>query len=165
MSPALKTNPVSRLVLRSLLLLVTLFPLLSVAAIDEYEFSSDAEQARFRKLTDEMRCPKCLNASLAGSDAPIAADLRAEIYDQIQEGRSDEEITDFMRTRYGDFILYRPPFSPSTALLWLTPGILLLAGFIILRRVMTASRENMTGELSPEEKARLAEILDQESRS
>src|SRR5687768_9066735 len=86
----------------------------SYAAIEELEFASPEDGARYEYLTDVMRCPKCTNANLAGSDAPIAQDLRAEIYKQIQEGRSDEEIIEFMRARYGDFIMYLPPVNTST---------------------------------------------------
>src|SRR5688572_23725180 len=80
----------------------------SFAAIEELEFTSPDDEARYHHLIDVMRCPMCLNANLSGSDAPIAADLRNEIFKQINEGRSDEEIIAFMRARYGDFIMYKP---------------------------------------------------------
>ena len=131
------------------------------AAIEELEFSSPEDEARYQDLIDVMRCPMCLNANLAGSDAPIAKDLRTEIYKQIQEGRSDEEIIEFMRARYGDFIMYRPPLNTSTAFLWFGPGVLLVLGFFVLRRLLQTSRSSAAQEtLSAEEVQKLNSILD-----
>ncbi|MEY4642632.1 MAG: hypothetical protein RLZZ227_2626 [Pseudomonadota bacterium] len=130
------------------------------AAIEELEFASEEEEARYNKLIDEMRCPKCLNANLSGSDAPIAADLRAEIKEQLQEGRSDDDIIEFMTARYGEFILYRPRLSASTVLLWFGPLALLLGGFFIVRRMLAAARASIVdATLSPEEQQRLHAML------
>ena len=130
------------------------------AAIEELEFSSEQERERYQELIEEMRCPKCLNANLASSDAPIAADLRAEIYKQVSDGRSDEEITAYMTDRYGEFILYRPPLNLGTSVLWFGPLVLLLAGLFIMRRMMSASTAPTGGDmLSPEEQARLDSML------
>jgi len=132
----------------------------SLGAIEELNFETPDQEQRFHRLIDEMRCPMCLNANLSGSDAPIAADLRAEIYRQLQQGRSDREIIDFMKARYGDFIMYRPPLNPGTALLWFGPLVLLIAGFIVLRRMMVAARSNATDvALTIEEQSRLQELL------
>ncbi len=145
-----------------LLLSLCFFALGSFAAIEELEFASPADEARYKDLIDVMRCPKCLNANLSGSDAPIAADLRAEIYKQIGQGRSDEEIIEFMRARYGDFIMYRPPVNSSTLLLWFGPGVLLVLGFFVLRRLLLASRTNAAQEaLSTDELKKLNAFLDE----
>ncbi len=135
------------------------------AAIQEYAFDSEQEEDRFKKLTYEMRCPKCLNSNLAGSDAPIAADLRREIYDQITAGRSNDEIIEFMSSRYGDFILYRPRLTIATFFLWFSPLFLLLAGFFIVRRMMVASQLSgqNDGALSAEEQDKLHRLLDTQS--
>ncbi len=131
------------------------------AAIEELQFSSAEEESRYQTLIDEMRCPMCLNANLSGSDAPIAADLRAEIYKQIQEGRTDAEIIEFMRARYGDFIMYRPPLNIGTGLLWFGPAVLLVLGFFVLRRMLIASRTTALQEtLSVDELQRLNSVLD-----
>lgn len=130
------------------------------AAIEDYEFETQEQRERFNELSEELRCPLCLNANLAGSDAPIAADLRREIYNQIMEGRSDEEIINFLQARYGDFILYRPPVRPGTYLLWFGPPVLLILGFFIVRRTMKKSQEEtVEAELSPEERKKLQRIL------
>ncbi|MDT8399117.1 MAG: cytochrome c-type biogenesis protein [Pseudomonadales bacterium] len=134
------------------------------AAIEVHEFDSPEQEARFRHLIDEMRCPMCLNANLSGSDAPIAADLRHEIADQIAEGRSDEEIIAFMTSRYGDFILYRPPLNSATFFLWFGPALLLLAGFFVVRRMLRQSRAATTeSALSADESNKLHAILDSDS--
>ncbi len=134
-----------------------------VAAIDVYEFDNDADQARFRDLAEELRCPKCLNTNLAGSDAPIAADLRREIHRMIREGRSDVEIRDFLVVRYGDFILYRPPFRWDTALLWVAPTALLCVGAFVVLLIVWRRRIAEPAVISAQEEARLARLLEQDS--
>lgn len=134
---------------------------LAGAAIEELSFADEAERARYEKLVAELRCPKCLNSNLAGSDAPIAADLRTEIYEQINGGSSDDEIIDFMTARYGDFILYRPPLNTGTALLWFGPLVLLLGGLFVVRRMLAASAASDTDAgLSADEQRKLAALLD-----
>jgi Uncharacterized protein involved in biosynthesis of c-type cytochromes len=139
----------------------------AVAAIEELEFQNPEQEQRYQQLIDVMRCPMCLNSNLSGSDAPIAADLRAEIRAQILEGKTDEEIVDFMKARYGDFILYRPPLNRVTALLWFGPLVLLALGFVVARRMLTQQPAKGGSEetLSQEESARLQELLRDEDVS
>lgn len=130
------------------------------AAIEVYEFQNPEQEQRFHQLSDQLRCPMCLNSNLSGSDAPIAADLRVEIYEQILDGRSNEEIIDFMTQRYGDFINYRPPLNRGTFVLWFGPLILLLAGLAIVWRMgWSGNRINEESELSSEEQQRLENLL------
>ena len=134
----------------------------ALAAIEEYAFDTDQQEDRFKKLTYELRCPKCLNSNLAGSDAPIAADLRAEIYDQIREGRTNDEIIEFMSSRYGDFILYRPRLTVATFFLWFGPAFLLLAGLVIARRMIVNSQQaevQNDAPLTSSEQEQLAQLL------
>ena len=136
------------------------------AAIDTYEFASEAERARYRQLTEELRCPKCQNQNIADSDAPIAMDLRAEIYRKLEAGDSNAQIIDYLVARYGDFVLYKPPVTRRTLLLWYGPAGLLAGGFmlvgvIVLRR-RKAGVEVSTG-LSNDEQQRLAQLLEQAS--
>jgi cytochrome c-type biogenesis protein CcmH len=142
--------------------MIILLALPALAAIEEYAFDNEQQEDRFKKLTYEMRCPKCLNSNLAGSDAPIAADLRLEIYDQIRAGRSNDEIIEFMSSRYGDFILYRPRLTLATFFLWFGPVLLLLGGLFIVRRMMVNSQvtANDEGSLSASEQDKLRKILD-----
>jgi len=132
------------------------------AAIEAHEFANDLDRQRYQSFIEEMRCPKCQNQNLAGSDSPISADLRREIYEMIKAGKSDKEIVDFMVERYGDFILYRPRVTPVTYALWGMPIALLIIGSIvlimILRRRRGASIQSSQA-LSAEEQARLATLL------
>jgi len=91
-------------------------------------FANQQQQERFDKLTQELRCLVCQNQNLADSDAPLAHDLRREVHEMVLAGRTDVQIKQFLVTRYGDFVLYRPPVQQNTYLLWLAPLILLLAG-------------------------------------
>ena len=102
------------------------------AAEDVYRFNSTIEQERFATLTSELRCLVCQNQNLAESNAPLAADLRQQVYHHMQQGESDSQIVDYLVARYGNFILYRPPFNASTFALWLGPLLFLLMGIFYL---------------------------------
>ncbi len=121
-------------------LLVIGLALMSAAsfAIDPMPFRDAAEEARFRALTAELRCVMCQNQSLADSNAPIAQDLRNEVLELMQQGKSDDEIKAFLTERYTDFVLYRPAMRGSTLWIWIAPPALFLIGagvlFAILRR-------------------------------
>ncbi|MEL7296538.1 MAG: cytochrome c-type biogenesis protein [Pseudomonadota bacterium] len=106
-------------------------------AIDsERAFEDDAMQSRYQKIIAEVRCLTCQNQSIKDSNAPLAQDLRKVVREQMAAGRSDAEIYAFLQARYGDFALYRPPFTARTALLWLSPLILLaIGGFAVFRVV------------------------------
>jgi len=136
------------------------------AAIDTYEFAKDGDRERFRELTKELRCPKCQNQDIADSNAPIAADLRKEIFRMLGEGKDNQQIIDFMVDRYGDFVRYKPALTGKTALLWFGPGGLLLAGVVVMvvivrrRRVAPADGSD---SLSVDERQRLDQLLDKKT--
>lgn len=109
------------------LIIAALFSMSIFAAIDVYDFESPQQEAQYRGLIEELRCPKCQNQNLAASDAPIAQDLKQKTYDLVKDGRSDGEIREYMQERYGDFISYKPPVRPSTWILWFFPPLLLVA--------------------------------------
>lgn len=106
-----------------LLMAILLLPALAMA--DEAPLDA-AQDARYRALTQELRCLVCQNQNIADSNAPLAADLRDQVRAQIVAGRTDAEITRYLTDRYGDFVLYRPPFRRITLLLWLGPALLVL---------------------------------------
>ncbi|NNB02694.1 cytochrome c-type biogenesis protein [Pseudomonas fragi] len=134
------------------------------AAIDTYEFANDAERDRFRELTKELRCPKCQNQDIADSNAPIATDLRREIYRMLGEGKDNQQILDFMVARYGDFVLYKPALTSKTAVLWFGPLALLVGGLVVIGVIVGRRRRTgqVTGSdtLSAEERKRLDTLLD-----
>ncbi|MEM7449837.1 MAG: cytochrome c-type biogenesis protein [Pseudomonadota bacterium] len=122
---------------RAFIVVVLLGASASALAIDtERAFEDDAMQARYQRLIAEVRCLTCQNQSIKDSNAPLARDLRAVVREQIESGATDAEIYAFLQARYGDFALYKPPFSARTALLWLSPVVLVaLGGFAIVRVV------------------------------
>jgi len=113
-------------------LICLIIPLKLFAAEDFYSFTSKINQKRFYNLTSELRCLVCQNQNLAESNAPLANDLREEVYHQIQQGNSDKEIIKYLVARYGDFILYQPPFKKITFALWIGPFIFFMLGFFYL---------------------------------
>lgn len=139
------------------------------ANIDTYQFDNPRQEAQYRALIEEFRCPKCQNQNLAGSDAPIAQDLKQKTYDMVKDGRSDTEIRQYMNERYGDFISYKPPVRPSTWILWFFPPVLLvfvmLAWFIRNRNsskraaVIANPIEEGYAPLSAAEQQRLQDLL------
>ena len=114
----------------AMVLLVAGLSMSAWANIDTYQFDNPRQEAQYRALIEEFRCPKCQNQNLAGSDAPIAQDLKQKTYDMVKDGRSDAEIRQYMNERYGDFISYKPPVRPSTWILWVFPPVLLV--FVML---------------------------------
>jgi cytochrome c-type biogenesis protein CcmH len=110
---------------------------LNAAAIDtEQDLPTPQMQERYERLINELRCLVCQNNSIADSNAGLAADLRREVRELVIAGKTDAEILRFMTDRYGDFVLYRPPFVPRTWLLWLAPALLILLGAVIAVRIV-----------------------------
>lgn len=128
------------------------------AAIDAYSFPDDKMRDRYNQLIEELRCPQCLNTNLAGSDSMIARDLRREVHRLLLEGKSDEEILEFMHQRYGDFILYKPRLQPGTVLLWFGPGLLLLIALVVGIKFIRA-RQVQEAELTEDDEERLKKLL------
>ena len=140
------------------LLLVLASSAFAASPVDLYEFETAADEARYQSLIAELRCPKCLNTNLAGSDAPIAEDLRRTVHRLItEEDMSDAEILAYLQARYGDFVLYDPPFRPDTWVLWLAPVVFLLVGGIVVWRVL---RRPAAARLSADDNTRLRQILE-----
>ncbi|AKG08706.1 cytochrome C biogenesis protein [Moraxella bovoculi] len=133
------------------------------AGIEVYEFKTSEDETRYRALIEELRCPKCQNQNLAGSDAPIALDLKQKTYEMINDGRSDTEIRDYMFERYGDFISYKPPVRPSTWILWFFPPILLVLlviGWLYkAKKGRTPVTQGTPNQLSKSEEEQLNKLL------
>ncbi len=124
-----------------LLVIIGLWVAPTQAAIEAYQFDSAEMEADYNQLINELRCLVCQNQNLAGSNADLARDLRRETYEMLQQGKSQQEVVDFMVARYGDFVLYRPQFKSSTYLLWLGPFLLLLLVlYLVVRRLRAADK-------------------------
>lgn len=154
---------VSGVSMRLLIVVFTLlFSMVASATIDTYEFKDDVSRERFQQLTNELRCPKCQNQNLAGSNSPIASDLRREIYRMVSAGENDDQIVDFMVTRYGEFVLYRPRVTESTWVLWYGPFVLLAIGAVVIL-LLTRKRKKtnvIDKTLNDQDQVRLATLLD-----
>ena len=108
----------------------------SAYAIDPLPFKDRAEEVRFQNLTKQLRCLVCQNQDLADSDAALAGDLRKQVFDMMQAGKSDAEIKQYLVARYNDFVLYDPPLKPGTWLLWFAPLALVIAGAFVVAGVL-----------------------------
>jgi cytochrome c-type biogenesis protein CcmH len=115
-------------------------------------FDNAGQEARFLQLTKEFRCLVCQNQALADSDAPLAHDLRKEIYEMLQSGSTDDQIRSFLVDRYGDFVLYRPPVKTNTMALWLLPALLLCVGAVIVLLAVRRQKRQPLGEETEREK-------------
>lgn len=119
-----------------LLMLLALLCAPAVFAIDPTTIPDPQQQARYQKLTHELRCMQCLNQSIADSPVELAGELRAEVREMVVAGKTDDQIRDYMVARYGEFILFRPRFSARNLWLWFGPTIMLLAGAFIAARII-----------------------------
>lgn len=128
----------------------------------QYPFDNEADAARFEVLAEELRCPKCQNQNLADSNAPVAADLRDKVYELMLEGKSDQEIVDYLVARYGDFVRYRPAVQNNTLLLWGGPLIMLVLGGLLVVMVVRRGRKEVS--LTENEIQKLNELKRQRSQ-
>lgn len=144
----------------TLSLLFVLIPFVNASPVDTYVFKDEVTKIRFNALTKELRCPKCQNQNLADSNSPIAADLRREVYELLNQDKADIEIVDFMVARYGEFVLYRPRVSSLTYILWFGPGLLLLIGVIVVVVIVRKKpQEKEVKTLTEDQKNQLDNIL------
>jgi len=145
-------------VVLSLLLLALSLPVLAKEAVPAAD--DPVLERRVMKLAAELRCLVCQNQSLADSHADLAIDLKNQVRSQIREGRSDAQIREYMVARYGDFVLYSPPWKASTVLLWAGPFVLLIGGALVLvAYVRNRQGRVVTTELTAEEHARAQALL------
>ncbi len=147
----MRTRSVTALVLLSLVLLSA-----PVRALDTTVLQDPKLQARYLALTHELRCMQCQNEPIADSPVDLAADLRAQVREQLLAGRSDDEIRNWMAARYGDFILFRPRYSWRNAWLWAAPVVLLALGALICWRIVRTRTRLVADDHEP---------LDEELRS
>lgn len=149
------------LVMSVLLLSVLWIGSASAGPVETFKFKDEATKLRFQILSKELRCPKCQNQNLADSNAKIAVDLRKNLYNLLQEGKTDQEIIDFMVYRYGDFVLYRPQLKKQTYILWFGPIVIILGFALSVIFVLRKRSKGKANELalSSKEQANLDDIL------
>ena len=135
----------------------------SAYTLEEFTFDDPSRTEAFRALIEELRCLVCQNESLAASQADLAQDLRKEVYTMFKEGKSRDEIIDFLVARYGDFVLYDPPLKPTTYVLWFGPFVLVGVGAFFLARTLVTKKRSADRDLSDEERQRLQDLIGPES--
>ena len=135
------------MLLRDFFLFFVMLFSLSAFAQEQMVFSSELNKTRYQSLVEELRCPKCQNQNLADSGSGIAVDLRELVHLMIEQGKTDQEIVDYMVARYGSFVLYRPQHSTATFLLWYGPFILLGIGLLAFVSVVMANRKRRGQDL------------------
>ncbi|HHF4970476.1 TPA: cytochrome c-type biogenesis protein [Haemophilus influenzae] len=147
-----------------LFLTALLFSSVAFSAIDALNFSSPQQESDYHQLTQSLRCPQCQNNNIADSNATIAVDMRGKVFELLQEGKSKNDVVDYMVARYGNFVTYDPPITASTLVLWIAPLLLVLLGvvFLLRRKPKTQSAVKSQGILTDEDNARLAELLNKD---
>ena len=145
--------------MKQLLILVLLtFSLNCFAAVEYKKFDTPQQEEVYKVLIEELRCLVCQNQTIADSNAELAQDLRRQVYEMLQQGKSKDEIATFMTDRYGDFVLYNPPFKVKTGVLWIGPVIFLLIGLAMLIVISRRKKVFVNTRLSDEEQAKKAKI-------
>ncbi|AJO87674.1 cytochrome c-type biogenesis protein [Haemophilus influenzae] len=147
-----------------LFLTALLFSSVAFSAIDALNFSSPQQESDYHQLTQSLRCPQCQNNNIADSNATIAVDMRGKVFELLQEGKSKNDVVDYMVARYGNFVTYDPPITASTLVLWIAPLLLVLLGvvFLLRRKPKTQNAVKSQEVLTDEDNARLAELLNKD---
>jgi len=145
----------------SVLTLLIVLSAFSVSAVeDKFSFDTPAQRESFLKLTAELRCPMCQNQNIADSDAMIAHDMRRKVYALLKQGKTEQEVIDFMKSRYGDFVHYQPPVTAATLWLWAGPVLFIfIALIVVIRRKSVTPPEDMAAKL-----AKADEMLEREKK-
>ncbi|GLT17426.1 cystathionine gamma-synthase [Vibrio zhanjiangensis] len=134
------------------------------SAIQIYEFEDLDQEQQFKELSSTLRCPKCQNNTIADSNAGLAVDIRQKVYEMTKQGKSKQEIVDYMVARYGNFVTYKPPFTPATAILWVGPMLVVMLGFGFIiarsRKRHSSTEESMVWD--QEKETRLKTLLEEE---
>ena len=147
-----------------LFLTALLFSSVAFSSIDALNFSSPQQESDYHQLTQSLRCPQCQNNNIADSNATIAVDMRGKVFELLQEGKSKNDVVDYMVARYGNFVTYDPPMTASTLVLWIAPLLLVLLGvvFLLRRKPKAQSAVKSQDVLTDEDNVRLAELLNKD---
>ncbi len=144
---------------RLLLILLLLAPVAGFASIEVHQFQTAAQEALYNEMIAELRCLVCQNQNLADSNSELARDLRGKTYELVMAGSSRDEIIEFMVSRYGDFVLYKPPVKQSTLLLWAGPLLFMLLGLGILFAFLRKKSRQVSQPISDADRQRAEQLL------
>lgn len=150
--------------MKKIIIIFTLFFSLSSlhASVEIKKFDNAEQEQRYKHIIDELRCLVCQNQNISGSNAGLAQDLRKQVHKMLLAGKDDKEIFDFMVTRYGDFVLYRPPFNASTFFLWAGPFVILILGLYVLIRFIRQREKVVIQELNQSDKEKLKQLMNKD---
>ena len=153
--------------MRNIITVLMIVMLVSVAnaRIEEHQFDSAEQERRYHFLIDELRCLVCQNQNLADSNAELAQDLREQVYLMIKNDDSNETIINFMVSRYGDFVLYRPPLKPTTYMLWIGPFIIFLVALIIVVQFIRRRQQSQPADISQSDRDKIKKMLDDDEEN
>lgn len=140
-----------------------LFSHASQAAIDTFEFENAQQEKTFHELTKLLRCPKCQNQNIADSNAELAKDLRNKTYELVKQGKSKDQVVDYMVARFGNFVRYDPPVTPATIFLWLGPLLFIIFGLLVLIRQIK-KQPAKANNLDDQEQQKLQQLLKQHAK-
>lgn len=137
----------------------------ALALEDELTFASKDQEALYRQLTAELRCPKCQNQNIADSHAVVAVDMRKKTYQLVQQGKTHDDVVDYMKQRYGDFVYYQPPVRASTIWLWLLPVLLVVVlALVAWRRTRPQTQQGMADQTDATTAQTLQAMIDAATR-
>ncbi len=148
-----------------LLIVTLLYSLAATAAnIEVYQFDNPAQERAYKELTTELRCLVCQNQDIADSNAELAQDMRRKVFNMLKEGQDKQQIADFMVQRYGDFVLYKPPFDARTAVLWIGPFLFFIfAVWMMLRSIRKAGQRDRNVAIDSKQLEQAHHLLDKDS--
>lgn len=147
------------------LILLLNFTSYSSAGVEYHEFANTDQQETYETLIKELRCLVCQNQTIADSNAELAADLRRQVYEMVQQGKTRKDIVNFLTDRYGDFVLYNPPFKLKTGLLWLGPLLFILIGLLTIFLLIRKKKSLEPVELNAEQREKIRNLLEQGDQS
>ena len=139
-------------------LILSILSFSCMSGVEYKKFDNPEQEQAYKVLVNELRCLVCQNQTIASSNADLAKDLRRQVYEMLQQGKSQQEIVDFMIQRYGDFVMYNPPFKAKTGLLWLGPAVFLLIGLVLLVLLSKRKKTVKNSQPSDDDKASVAKV-------
>lgn len=145
-----------------LVLLLVSFTFQVFAGLEVREFSSEEEERRYHKLIDELRCLVCQNQNLADSNSQLAKDLRNKVYEMVTTNQTDEQVMDYMVSRYGEYVLYNPPLDPVTSIIWIGPFVVLFLAIFLLLLYIQKRNKTRPVNLSEKDHKRSRQLLDED---
>jgi len=138
---------------------------IACAGVEYRQFANPEQQEAYETLTSELRCLVCQNQTIADSNAELAGDLRRQVYEMLQQGKSKQDIAQFMTDRYGDFVLYNPPFKAKTGVLWIGPVVFLLIGLIAVFLFVRRKKNTAAVEIDADKLAKIRNLLEKGDQS